>query len=78
MQVITKNGFNQLTPLLKFQQNKHQKNLYRFKIVINQYEVYINIEIYKLKQKNKINIKVIDNFKQIDEKTRKDIEKISI
>jgi len=78
MQVITKNSFNQLTPLLKFPQNKHKKNLYRFKIVINQYEVYINIEIYKLKQKNKINIKVIDNFKQIDEKTKKDLEKISI
>jgi hypothetical protein len=78
MHVITKNSFYQLTPLLKFQQNKHQKNLYRFKIVINQYEVYINIEIYKLNQKNKINIKVIDNFKQIDEKTKKDIEKISI
>lgn len=64
----TKNGF--------FVNNHAKKIVFKFHINLNQNEVTFIIEVYRFNQKNKINIIVMDLFKILDNKTKKEIEKI--
>jgi len=59
-----------------FSINHAKKKVYKFNIPLHQNEVTFMIEIYQFKEKNKIHIMVIDLFKILDNKTKKEIEKI--
>jgi len=66
--ITQKNGF--------FVNNHAKKIVFKFHINLNQNEVTFIIEVYRFNQKNKINIIVMDLFKILDNKTKKEIEKI--